>query len=203
MSRLLVIFARNPELGRTKTRLAKTLGDETSLAIYYKLINQAQQITNELPLDVAVYYSSFIDKEDSWDNKRYFKRLQKGNDLGEKMFNAINEGFEMGYREVLLIGTDIYSLTDTVIMDGFEKLSNSDVVIGPAVDGGYYLIGMKKPHQSIFKLDEWSHSQVFSETLELLKEAKLSFSETVILNDIDVEADLEGTDLELLLKNNI
>ena len=203
MSRLLVIFARNPELGKTKTRLAKTLGDETSLAIYYKLINHAQQITNELPLDVAVYYSSFIDKEDSWDNKRFFKRLQKGNDLGEKMFNAIKEGFEMGYREVLLIGTDIYSLTDTIIMDGFEKLLNSDVVIGPAVDGGYYLIGMKKPHQSIFKLDEWSHSQVFSETLELLKEAKLSFSETFILNDIDEETDLVGTDLELLLKKNI
>ena len=202
MNRLLIIFAKNPELGKTKTRLAKTLGDEVALAVYFKLINRLQEVTARLSVDRAVYYSSFIDKEDSWDNAVYGKQCQKGNSLGDKMHNAIQEGLDKGYQEVVLVGTDIYSLTNSIIMDGFQKLSSSDVVIGPAVDGGYYLIGMKKPHQSIFRLDEWSHSQVFSETLELLKEAKLSFSETVILNDIDEEADLEGTDLELLIKKS-
>lgn len=201
MNRLLIIFARNPELGKTKTRLAKTLGDEMALAIYYKLINRAQQITQSLPVDTAVYYSNFIDKEDSWDNNKYLKHLQKGNYLGEKMHNAINEGFEIGYDEVILIGTDIYALTEEIIMNGFDKLANNDVVIGPATDGGYYMIGMKKPHESIFKLDKWSHSKVNSQTVELVKQADLTFANTVMLNDIDDEDDLRGTDLELLLIN--
>ena len=77
MNRLLIIFARNPELGKTKTRLAKKLGDEVALAIYYKLINKMQEVTADLAVDKAIYYSSVIDKEDSWDNTIYQKYLQQ------------------------------------------------------------------------------------------------------------------------------
>lgn len=199
MNNLLIIFARNPELGKTKTRLAKKLGDDVALAIYYKLINKVQEVTADLPIDKAIYYSSFIDKEDSWDNSIYQKYLQKGESLGAKMHNAISEGLNRAYNQVILIGTDIYSLTSDIILEGFDILQTKDVVLGPAEDGGYYLVGMKKPQPSIFTLKKWSHDQVFSETTELIEEASLSFGVTQTLNDIDESDDLIGTDLERLI----
>uniref|UniRef100_UPI004049889E TIGR04282 family arsenosugar biosynthesis glycosyltransferase n=1 Tax=Fulvivirga sp. TaxID=1931237 RepID=UPI004049889E len=199
MSRLLIIFARNPELGKTKTRLAQTLGDEAALAIYYKLINKTQEVTVDLPIDKAVYYSSFIDREDSWDNEKYQKYLQKGDTLGEKMYYAIEEGISNGYQQVALIGTDIYTLTTDIIIKSFDLLNESDIVLGPAEDGGYYLIGMKRLEPSIFGLKEWSHSEVFSQTVKLIKNQGMSYSTTQTLNDIDKPEDLKGTDLESLI----
>ncbi|MTI39960.1 TIGR04282 family arsenosugar biosynthesis glycosyltransferase [Fulvivirga lutimaris] len=199
MTRLLIIFARNPELGKTKTRLAKTLGDETALAIYYKLINKVQEVTADLPIDKAVYYSSFIDKEDSWDNNKYQKYLQKGATLGEKMYYAIEESITNGYQQVVLIGTDIYTLSAEIIMKSFDLLNVNDTVLGPAEDGGYYLIGMKRPEPSIFGLKEWSHSEVFSQTVELIKNQGMSYGTTQALSDIDEPNDLKGTDLEALI----
>ncbi len=195
MSKLLIIFARNPELGKTKTRLAKTLGDEMALAIYYKLLSHIQQITEDLDCDKAVYYSGHVDTEDNWENKIYKKKVQKGHDLGEKMHNAINDGLQAGYQSVILIGTDIYELTSEIITSGFEKLENNDVVIGPAKDGGYYLIGMKQSHPNIFKLHAWSTPSVYSNTIKLIEAEKLSWAKTALINDIDELEDLKGTDL--------
>ena len=197
MNRLLIIFARNPELGKIKTRLAKTLGDEMALAIYYKLLAHAQQITHNLDYDKAVYYSSYADTEDNWDNRVYKKKVQKGHDLGERMFNAIDDALAAGYESVVLIGTDIYELTSEIIDNAFNKLTVHDVVIGPAKDGGYYLIGMKKPNSSIFKLSAWSTPGVFSETVKRIENADLSWAKTALLNDIDEPEDLRGTDLYL------
>ncbi len=202
MSNLLIIFARNPEIGKTKTRLAAKIGDAAALAIYYKLVNHTQQITAELPCDKAVFYADFVDREDSWDNSKYQKHLQSGSDLGERMFNAIEAGLKMGYQNVVLIGTDIYELTSEIIIDAFQKLEMHDVVIGPAKDGGYYLIGMKQPHRSLFENMTWSHSNVFQDTLMRILKADLNLDQTILLNDIDEPADLLGTDLEEVLGND-
>ncbi|HNP18118.1 MAG TPA: TIGR04282 family arsenosugar biosynthesis glycosyltransferase [Fulvivirga sp.] len=195
MSNLLIIFARNPELGKTKTRLAKTLGDEMALAIYYKLLSHIQRITKDLDCDKTVYYSGHVDTEDNWDNEIYKKKVQKGHDLGEKMHNAINDGLQAGYKSVVLIGTDIYELTSGIIASGFEKLKSNDVVIGPAKDGGYYLIGMKSPSKAIFQISKWSTPNVFNETVALIEREKFSWAKTALLNDIDELEDLKGTDL--------
>jgi rSAM/selenodomain-associated transferase 1 len=197
MSRLLIIFAKNPELGKIKTRIAKALGDELALAIYYKLLTHTRRVAEHLTCDKAVYYSDYIDTEDNWDNSVYKKKKQKGDDLGLRMHNAINEGLMAGYQSVILIGTDIYELNASIIEKGFEKLENHDVVIGPAKDGGYYLIGMKKPHESIFKLKAWSTPNVFSETMKLVEKEQLNWTQTTLLNDIDEPEDLKGTDLLL------
>jgi uncharacterized protein len=197
MNRLLIIFTRNPELGKIKTRLAKTLGDEMALAIYYKLLARAQHITHKLDCDKVVYYSSYADTEDNWDNRIYKKKVQKGHDLGERMFNAINDGLVAGYESVVLIGTDIYELTGEIIDNAFNKLAANDVVIGPAKDGGYYLIGMKKPNSNIFRLSAWSTPRVFSETVKYVEAENLTWAKTALLNDIDEPGDLKGTDLYL------
>lgn len=199
MTDTLVIFAKNPELGNTKTRIGKKLGDEVALAVYYKLIHHTQSVTQSLSVNKVVYYSNFIDKEDSWDNQIYQKKKQVQFDLGERMNDAINQELNLGAGKVVLIGTDIYTLTEDIIKDAFEKLNSHDVVLGPSKDGGYYLIGLKKLSPLLFGLKEWSHPEVYNQTISLIKDEKLSYSTTQFLNDIDEPEDLFGTDLEKLI----
>lgn len=194
MTKLLIVFCKNPLLGQVKTRLAKTLGDEMALAIYLKLINHTQNVVKAVDADVAVYYSDYVDTEDSWNNA-YIKKRQHGKDLGEKMFNAISEGRNMGYASVCLVGTDIYELTPGIIEGAFDKLNKSDVVIGPARDGGYYLIGMTRPDAKVFDISAWSTSSVLEETLLRVQEQGLGYAMLEALGDIDTEEDLQGTNL--------
>ncbi len=194
MTKLLIVFCKNPLLGQVKTRLAKTLGDEMALAIYLKLINHTQNVVKAVDADVAVYYSDYVDTEDSWNNA-YIKKRQHGKDLGEKMFNAISEGLNMGYASVCLVGTDIYELTPGIIDGAFDKLNKSDVVIGPARDGGYYLIGMTRPDAKVFDISAWSTSSVLEETLLRVQEQGLGCAMLEALGDIDTEEDLQGTNL--------
>ena len=194
MTKLLIVFCKNPLLGQVKTRLAKTLGDEMALAIYLKLINHTQNVVKAVDADVAVYYSDYVDTEDSWNNA-YIKKRQHGKDLGKKMFNAISEGLNMGYASVCLVGTDIYELTPGIIDGAFDKLNKSDVVIGPARDGGYYLIGMTRPDAKVFDISAWSTSSVLEETLLRVQEQGLGCAILKTLGDIDTEEDLQGTNL--------
>lgn len=195
MTKLLIIFVKNPEIGKVKTRLAKSLGEEAALAVYLKLLTHTQHVVEGLDCDKAVYYSKYIDTEDNWDNKHYQKHLQKGADLGERMAHAISTALAIGYDSVCLIGTDIYEITTGVINHAFSELEKNDVVIGPAKDGGYYLIGMNRPYPQIFNLKQWSTSNVYSKTIELIEQAHLAYGQTKMLNDIDVLEDLKGTDL--------
>ena len=194
MTKLLIVFCKNPELGKVKTRLARTLGDNAALAIYLKLLRHTREVVDAVKADIAVYYSDYIDHEDDW-NKNYLRRLQHGEDIGDKMYNAISEGLEMGYESVCLIGADIYALTSDVIRAAFETLHKKDIVIGPAEDGGYYLIGMKKATKKVFELSKWSHHTVITETLGHIKALNASYGLVDKLNDIDEEDDLQGTDL--------
>lgn len=196
MSNALLIFAKNPIIGKTKTRLAKTLGDDVALAIYYRLIKRAQELTCKLAFDKIVYYSDFIDTEDSWENSQYKKRKQANSDLGTRMDLAIQESLNEGYEKVVLMGTDIYALDGEIIKEAFSALDDHDVVIGPAQDGGYYLIGMKKASPSIFKLTAWSTNTVLRESINLVDQSQLSLKLLQELNDIDESEDLVGTDLE-------
>jgi len=187
---LLIIFYRNPELGKVKTRLAKTVGDEKALAIYLKLSSYTRQITEDLAVDKQVYYSEFADTEDHWPNLSYQKKVQRGSDLGDKMNNAFANAFSGGYKSVCIIGTDCLELTSSAIANAFEQLLTHDAVIGPAVDGGYYLLGMNKLHSEVFKNKFWSQPSVCADTILDFDNLKLSYSTLKMLSDIDDESDL-------------
>lgn len=191
----LIVFVKNPELGQVKTRLAKSIGEEAALAIYLKLLSHTYEVTSKLDCDVAIYYGKYIDSEDYWENKKFKKFKQFGNDLGERMHNAIAQSLERGYDKVCLVGSDIYELNFQIIQDAFNRLDKNDVVIGPARDGGYYLIGMKEPHRKLFQLTGWSTPHVFKETIDKIEQAGLTFDQTKMLNDIDDINDLKETDL--------
>jgi len=138
---LVMVFTRNPELGKVKTRLAKTIGNESALNIYKFLLNHTEIAIRGINCDKAVYYSIKVRNNDIWDKTVYQKHQQKGNDLGERMHNAFREAFSKGYKKVVIVGSDLYDLEAKDINYAFEQLSKCDVVIGPAVDGGYYLLG--------------------------------------------------------------
>ncbi|KAB1158909.1 glycosyltransferase [Tenacibaculum aiptasiae] len=187
---LLLIFTRNPELGKVKTRLAKTIGDESALNIYIFLLNHTKEVTQDLNCDKAVYYSVKVRNNDIWDTSNYQKHQQNGDDLGIRMKNAFQEAFNKNYEKVLIIGSDLYNLKPNHINEAFEKLNSNDVVIGPAEDGGYYLLGMKELHSEVFKNKAWGTSTVRQDTLNDLQNVSVHLLET--LNDVDVFDDIKG-----------
>lgn len=202
MNNALIIFIKNPVLGKVKTRLAGTVGDETALEVYKELLNYTQKITLLIDADKFLFYADFLQREDEWPNDRFIKHLQKGNNLGERMYTAFEDIFLNKYQKVIIIGSDCLDLSASVIEDAYKFLNESDVVIGPAKDGGYYLLGMKELHQCIFKNVSWSTSHVLKQTLSICKSQHLNYSLLPTLTDIDVENDLSFEQKKLFqLKN--
>jgi rSAM/selenodomain-associated transferase 1 len=190
--RLLIIFVRNPLPGKVKTRLAATIGDRRALEIYQKLLEHTAATTRSLPVDKVVFYSDFIEENDLWDGTMYRKQVQNPGDLGDRINSAFEWGFQSGYGEICLIGSDCHELTPEIIMQGFEELGARDAVLGPSRDGGYYLLGLKQIHSTLFQGKQWGTDTVARETLADFKSLGLSSSLLRPLNDIDVEEDLDG-----------
>ena len=135
----LIIFTRNPELGKCKTRLAKTIGDESALNVYIHLLKHTQKEAIKVDADRFVFYSEEICEHDLWDSKHFYKKLQQGDDLGQRMQNAFKQLFELGYAKVCIVGSDLLELQHDIVENAFKELETNEVVLGPAMDGGYYL----------------------------------------------------------------
>ena len=177
-------------MGKVKTRLAKTIGDEPALNIYKYLLEHTEKTIQNIASDKAVYYSVKIKNNDIWDNKIYQKHLQQGDDLGFRMFNAFENGFDNNYEKIIIVGSDLLDLQPKHIEEAFLKLDNHDVIIGPALDGGYYLLGMKKLYSQIFKNKKWGTASVRKNTLQDLKNESVFLLEE--LNDIDTYDDIKN-----------
>lgn len=191
MSQALIIFVKNPQLGKVKTRLANAIGPERALKVYEKLLQHTRQITMPVNAKLFVYYGSFVPELDEWPAATYEKRLQLQTDsLGERMLKAFEEVFAEGYEKVAIIGSDCLQLTPAIIEEGYTALGNNDVVIGPAMDGGYYLLGMTKLYPELFYNKIWSTSTVFSETIADTKALGLAVYELTRLSDVDNVGDL-------------
>jgi uncharacterized protein len=187
---LLLIFVRNPEPGLCKTRLAATIGDNAALEIYKFLLLHTASITRDLEVHKRVYYSDEIWVNDYWDDATYEKMLQQGNDLGARMQNAFDKGFEDGYTSIIIIGSDMLDLTQTDLETAFTRLGDADYVMGPASDGGYYLLGMNKATPRIFRKKHWGTSSVQDETLADLNDSNLAL--LPVKNDIDTYEDIKN-----------
>ena len=187
---LILVFVRNPELGKVKTRLAKTIGASAALKTYTILLSHTESVLQALPYDKVVYYSEEIQKNDLWSETLYFKKLQKGADLGSRMKHAFGMVFRELYDKVVIVGSDLYDLKPTHIEDAFEALDDHDLVIGPSLDGGYYLLGMKELHSAVFENKVWGTNSVLKATLNDLKQQNVKLLEA--LNDIDTFEDLKA-----------
>lgn len=210
----LIIFIKNPQLGKVKTRLAATLGNEKALEIYHILMQHTQNITKELASEKYLYYSDFVDISDIWANDIYHKSIQiGGQDLGLKMAWAFKNALQFNHSKVVIIGCDCLELTNEIINEAYNQLIENEVVIGPAFDGGYYLIGFdfqkigkgcEEVLKQVFLEKQWSHNNVCSEALTACEQLKLKVSKLPTLTDVDEEKDfIKSRNLveDLMLKN--
>ena len=194
-NKAILVFQKNLIAGRTKTRLAATIGNEKALLVYKQLILITTNVLINLPFDKLIYYSEFIpldieDKEIETTAKTLVL-VQHGNDLGARMLNSFSDQFKMGYSRLIIIGTDCPDLNSELLLNAFNALESHDIVIGPAADGGYYLLGMSKLYPELFEGVEWSTSEVYGQTVDLISKLGLSFSLMPVLRDLDNEDDLK------------
>jgi rSAM/selenodomain-associated transferase 1 len=194
----IIIFLKYPELGRSKTRLAATIGDENALKVYKELLSHTNLITKDLNFDKFLFYDKVSSNKMPWGDDIYHTAYQKQSDLGGRMEDAFEQLFKKGYERVLIIGSDCYELEQNVIKSAFEKLKDKQVVIGPAKDGGYYLLGLSKMIKSIFNDVAWSTENVYSDTVKILNSLNIQHDTTPTLSDIDVFDDLPDK-LKLLI----
>lgn len=198
--RAIIIFVKNPVLGKVKTRLAKDLGPEKALAIYHQLLMLTCNAVVQVDADKHLFYSDHVDLADIWPNEHFRKYVQQpNNDLGERMYSAFEETFDKGYKKVLIIGSDCPDISAEVIEQAFAALENHDVVIGPAKDGGYYLLGMNELEKEYFKGKEWSTSSVREDTISSAKALGKKFVLLEELRDVDHADDL--TDIKISLSD--
>lgn len=195
----IIIFLKYPELGRCKTRLAATVGNDNALKVYKELLNHTHLITKNLKCDKFLFYDKVSSNKMPWGDDIYQTAYQKESDLGERMEDAFEQLFLKGYESVLIIGSDCYELNQNVIENAFDKLKSKNVVIGPAKDGGYYLLGLNKMVKSIFYDVAWSTENVYADTVKILDFLNIEHDTTPTLSDIDVFEDLPDN-LKLLIK---
>jgi rSAM/selenodomain-associated transferase 1 len=193
MNNLLGVFAKYPEPGKVKSRIAREIGEEEAARIYRSLAERVFKETTpaERGYGRIVFYHPHTLKAgfEKWlPGERLI--LQRGRDIGEKMENALRDLFALGAEKAAVVGVDIPDLDRDIIKQCYIELDSSDVVMGPALDGGYYLIGMKKLHPEIFRGIPWSSGQVYEATIEILHRLQLSVSTLNRLSDVDTVEDL-------------
>lgn len=190
---LLIVFAKNIVLGKVKTRLAKTVGDAEAFNVYAHLVEITERESLKMEhCDVHVHFSDVILKA-LWPNNQ--KYVQVGNGLGERMMNAFDASFKLGYKRVIGIGSDLPDLTSEVMIRGLKVLESNDTVFGPSEDGGYYLIGMNQMIPEIFIDKAWSTESLLDVTKTELKERGYSCELLEELNDVDTIEDLKASSI--------
>ena len=191
MKNRIIFFTRVPKVGTTKTRLYDFVSPDTAVEIQKKLMKKNYNVLKKCGEEIAVYHDgqSIDDKvmENILEYREFF--YQVGETLGDKMYNAIDEELKSSDK-VILLGSDIYNLQENMVHIAFEKLDEYDVVINPSVDGGYFLIGMKKAIKEVFDLPSYGDNTVLENLLTVCNEQKLSYylGETGL--DIDTKEDL-------------
>ncbi|EKJ87952.1 hypothetical protein CLV96_3238 [Leptospira meyeri] len=187
----LIIFAKQPERGKVKTRLAVSIGEVQTLKIYLELLEITKKITSTLSVEKIVYWDHLhlgntleFEFGDS-------KKVQAEGDLGLKMKIAFENEFRSNFGKVLIIGTDCPFLTKEILEKAYHSLDDTDFVIGPAKDGGYYLLGMREFFPFVFDSIPWSTSEVLPLTLDVIRKNKKTVTLLTELNDIDDIFDLK------------
>ncbi len=182
----IIVFLKNFFLTDVKTRLAETTSQEFALNFYKDCIKNT--ITEVKKTSIPYFLFWYPEPIEKYKNSF----SQKGKNLGERMYNALNEVFANKIENAIIIGTDIPDLNSNIMRKAFIFLKDYDYVIGPCFDGGYYLIGCKKDKlkKEIFSDIPWSTDKVFTLTIEKLKKHKLKFYVLEKLRDIDEQKDL-------------
>ncbi len=192
MKKAIICFTRVPRPGLTKTRLMPLLSGEQCAALHTAFLMDIADVYRASEADLFVSYAPDPDIQPLRDIFPFASGFfpQQGNDLGERMFNAIAHVLSLGYGSVILTGSDLPLLTPEHISKGFAALKNADIVIGPTSDGGYFLIGMKKPCSAPFNVQGYGGSTVYQSTINAISKAGLTFALAPMCGDVDTPEDL-------------
>jgi len=193
--KLLIVLARNPLKGRVKTRLARDIGDDQALKAYRILLQHTVTIATTSESDTALFHSEPDPPPAAFIPERGRTFCQTGNDLGERINNAFITGFSQGYQHIVLIGSDCLDIRPSHIKQAFALLDTHAAVIGPSLDGGFYLVGLTTPVPKLFLQRTWSHEKVLEETIARLEALELRFTLMDTLADIDTFPALEASRL--------
>jgi uncharacterized protein len=189
-----LIFVRAPELGRVKTRLAAEIGAEAALRVYRRLAEHAvaQARALEPTASVRIHFTPADagDAVRAWLGAGPAYLPQADDDLGGRMRAAFAEAFAAGFRRVVIIGSDLPDVSAGLLRDAFARLDSSPVVLGPARDGGYYLLGMREMVGGVFDGVPWSTADVLARTMEILRAAGIEPALLPMLADVDKARDL-------------
>ena len=201
MEHALIIFIKNPVLGKVKTRIASHAGEAAALDIYKNLLDHTRIVVGSIEATRLLFYSDRVQRLDQWPEKKYSKNLQMGDDLGERMLNAFKIATE--YDKKIIIGSDCPGITQELIEEAYISLDYHDVVIGPSHDGGYYLLGMNTLVPELFHHIPWSTDQVLLETVKILQQKRLLYKLLPMLRDVDTIEDWEAEKGKLLREQTI
>ncbi len=183
----LVVFLRLPEKGKVKTRLAATLGHEEALKVYKKLVSITLDIVTRSEIPAYLFYTGGLPPEGERD-ARFTHYAQLDGDLGSKMADALSIVLTL-HKKALIIGSDCPDLTPEILHTCCRSLDEKDIVLGPAGDGGYYLLGCTERYPALFADINWSTPSVLDQTIEKIKRENLSYSLMEKLHDIDTAED--------------
>lgn len=192
--RALIIFTRVPAAGQTKTRLMPYFTPKQCERLHICFLKDIAKMCMEVKEDIFICHTPKDEKHvlhDIFDRKaEYF--LQSGNDLGERMHGAIEEVLAKGYESCVLMGTDVPEVQKEDIEQAFEILEEKDVVLGPTVDGGYYLVGMKDARKEVFEKQTYGHGSVLDHTIRSLEKSELTVGLGKRQQDMDIREDIQG-----------
>lgn len=203
---VLMIFVKYPEPGKVKTRLARSIGEREASRLYRRMAEDTVRCLgasgsgrhgNNDEYETIVFYDppeKFQEIKD-WlgEGPRYIR--QSGGDLGERLAGAFDVVFSAGAGRVAVVGTDCPGVTQDTVTKALARLREKDVVIGPAADGGYYLIGLSRNAPELFASIDWSTDMVFNQTLENVERLGLSFTTLEVMKDVDELSDLSAEQL--------
>jgi hypothetical protein len=196
MSDRIIVFTRYPEAGKAKTRLIPVLGAEGAAALHQQLTEhtliQVQQFQQQAPISVEVRFAGGDQVlMQAWLGPDLCYVSQGEGDLGDRMARSFQTAFAAGERRTLIIGTDCPDLDAKILIQAFAALEHTDLILGPAIDGGYYLIGLRRPIPELFVGIAWSTAQVRQRTIEIAEQLGLAIALLPPLSDIDTPADLQ------------
>nr|WP_320192383.1 TIGR04282 family arsenosugar biosynthesis glycosyltransferase [uncultured Desulfobacter sp.] len=202
-----IVFIKAPEKGRVKTRLAKGVGETAALELYRCFVMDVLDMVRSAPWALRVYFypDNAFDRIRSWLGNDFDLFPQKGATLGDKMENALAGTLTAGYERAVLIGSDLPDLPSAIVEKAFNGLEQCSAAIGPARDGGYYLIGFtaKGFIPQIFHCIPWGTNQVFDLTLNKFKDHQISNYTLPVWHDIDTREDLGFINLDPAAKTAV
>ncbi|MEM9926060.1 MAG: TIGR04282 family arsenosugar biosynthesis glycosyltransferase [Cyanobacteria bacterium P01_D01_bin.50] len=191
----LIIFTRYPQPGKTKTRLIPALGVEGAANLQRQMTEYTLSKVKKLQESVAISFEVRFTGGDlqlmqNWLGTELNYQLQGEGDLGKRMENSFLSAFSRGAQEVVIIGIDCPGANVKVLAEAFEKIQHCDLLLGPALDGGYYLIGLKRVIGKLFTNIDWGTAKVLQQTVDIAQQLKLSIDYLQTLADIDRAEDL-------------